>query len=396
MHFSAPICFLNTNDGHGILAVGNGASFTLHHGQDLKELDDFVAENKERYLFGYLSYSLYNHVFEGQENSFNLPLAHFWAPASVASIHHDEITMLQGTDKLYITSVFNQIKSGKALSLPHFKPRTTKEEYLNKIRKIKEYIQRGDIYETNFCMEYFVENYVLPCPASLYQLVNQATQAPFSALLHLPEITLACGSPERFIQKKGKQLLSQPIKGTAPRMKNALDDEKSKQSLLESKKERAENAMIVDLVRNDLSKIALPNSVQVDELFGLYSFKTVHQMISSISCEVDDSISFSEIIKATFPMGSMTGAPKRNAIRFMLELEDFNREIYSGSIGYIKPGGDFDFNVVIRSIAYLPESQYLSCSVGSAITIQADEEEEYAECLLKINRLISILDDEST
>ena len=275
-------------------------------------------------------------------------------------------------------------------------PRTTKAEYLKKIRKIKEHIQRGDIYETNFCMEYFVENYVLPCPASLYQLVNQSTQAPFSALLHLPEITLACGSPERFIQKKGKQLLSQPIKGTAPRMKNAYDDEKSKQSLLESKKERAENAMIVDLVRNDLSKIALPNSVQVDELFGLYSFKTVHQMISSISCEVDDSISFSEIIKATFPMGSMTGAPKRNAIRFMLELEDFNREIYSGSIGYIKPGGDFDFNVVIRSIAYLPETQYLSCSVGSAITIQADEEEEYAECLLKINRLISILDDEST
>ena len=177
-------------------------------------------------------------------------------------------------------------------------------------------------------------------------------------------------------------------------MNDAIADEAAKQSLIHSKKERAENVMIVDLVRNDLSKIAEPGSVHVDELFGLYSFKTVHQMISTISCKLKPSIEFSDILKASFPMGSMTGAPKRNAVRFMDQFEDSNREIYAGSLGYFKPGGDFDFNVVIRSLAYYPTENYLSCGVGSAITIGADAQQEYEECLLKIGRLIHLKSDE--
>jgi para-aminobenzoate synthetase component 1 len=146
--------------------------------------------------------------------------------------------------------------------------------------------------------------------------------------------------------------------------------------------------MIVDLVRNDLSQIAAKDSVKVDELCAIYSFETVHQMISKISCELDNSVGFTAILEACFPMGSMTGAPKIAAMQQIEAHEDFKRGLYSGSIGLIEPNGDFDFNVVIRSLLYNRNSQYLSCAVGSAITIGANAEDEYQECLLKAEKLI--------
>lgn len=390
-----PTCYLNSNDGTAILGIGAGPAFTLSCPTQLQALDAFLKEHSNAYVFGYLSYELKQHVDNlPSKGNLKLPLAYFWVPSVVAKINQDKIELVQGNEISLVNDFFETLTHSIAPDLAPFSARTPKDKYLQRVNEIKQLIQRGDLYETNYCQEYFLDNLTPSSPHGLYNLVNQRTEAPFSGLFIADNLWLACGSPERFIQKVGDILKSQPIKGTSPRMSDHEADEAAKQGLKHSKKERAENVMIVDLVRNDLSKIAEPSSVNVDELFGLYSFKTVHQMISTVSCKLKPSIEFSDIIWASFPMGSMTGAPKRNAVRYMEEFEDSNREIYSGSLGYFKPGGDFDFNVVIRSLAYYPAENYLSCGVGSAITIGADAQQEYEECLLKIGRLIRLKSDE--
>ncbi|MDC1244897.1 anthranilate synthase component I family protein, partial [Crocinitomicaceae bacterium] len=197
-------------------------------------------------------------------------------------------------------------------------------------------------------------------------------------------------SPERFIKKNGSNLLAQPIKGTARRGENDTEDKFLFKSLRNDPKERAENIMIVDLMRNDLSKVAEKNSVKVDELCEIYSFETVHQMISTVSCKVKKQYSFVDILKATFPMGSMTGAPKIRAMELIEKYEDFKRGLYSGSVGYIAPNGDFDFNVIIRTMIHNKNLKTLSCSVGSAITIKSDAEKEFEECQIKIKKMIDV------
>ena len=219
-------------------------------------------------------------------------------------------------------------------------------------------------------------------------LLNKITQAPFSSFFHTGDYTVFCGSPERFLKREGNTLLSEPIKGTAKRGKTGEEDDKLKNDLINDPKERAENIMIVDLVRNDLSKIATKNSVTVNDLCKIHTFETVHQMISSISCEINENTPFIDIIKATFPMGSMTGVPKIRAMELIEEHESFKRGLYSGSIGYIKPNGDFDFNVVIRSLLYNKAKKLLSCSVGGAITDLSSPEKEYEECLTKVQRIL--------
>ena len=186
-------------------------------------------------------------------------------------------------------------------------------------------------------------------------------------------------------------VISQPIKGTRKRVSSFEEDEVLKKELLHCPKERSENVMIVDLVRNDLSKTAQKSSVKVEELFGIYSFKQVHQMISTITSKLKVEIDPIDVIKTTFPMGSMTGAPKLSAMRLIEKYEFRNRGVYSGSLGYIKPNGDFDFNVIIRSMVYNSTTKYLSYSVGSAITAQANAEEEYQECLLKSQAFFKVL-----
>jgi para-aminobenzoate synthetase component 1 len=271
----------------------------------------------------------------------------------------------------------------------HFKARTTKERYISQVEKLKEHIQRGDIYEVNYCQEYFAENVELDYPLDTYFKLNHITKAPFSTFLQTEQHVVFCGSPERYLKKTKNTIISQPIKGTAARGNDAFEDEKLKQQLESDPKERSENVMIVDLVRNDLSRIAKKGSVKVSELCGIHTFETVHQMISTVECEVEEDIRFMDIVKASFPMGSMTGAPKVEAMKIIDSTEDFNRGIYSGSIGYISPNGDFDFNVVIRSMIYNIEKKYLSCSVGGAITILSDPEKEYQECQTKIQKILN-------
>jgi para-aminobenzoate synthetase component I len=270
------------------------------------------------------------------------------------------------------------------------KCRITKDEYLERIKKTKEHILKGDIYEMNYCMEFYADDAEIN-PFMLFMQLDESSSAPFSCFVKVDELYILSASPERYIGRRQNILFSSPIKGTIRRDNDSVSDELLKKQLLEDPKERAENVMIVDLVRNDLSRIAKKGSVKVDELFGIYTFPTVHQMISTVSCEISSKTNFDEILKATFPMGSMTGAPKIRAMQIIDELEETSRGWYSGTVGYIRPDGDFDFNVIIRSIIYNAQNKYLSFSVGSAITAASDPEKEYDECLLKAHALLKAL-----
>jgi para-aminobenzoate synthetase component 1 len=391
-----PIIYLNSNDGTGLLAFGEGETIILKKNDKLQKLQEFIDQQKGNYLFGYLSYDLKEqlHGLKSENNdSLLFPETYFWKPKYVVNLHKESVEFLQGeknSESLNFISQFLEEETDQNFH-PHnfeFKARISKEEYIAKIVKIKEQIQLGNIYELNFCQEYFAENVDIPYEIDTYFKLNTITQAPYSSYFKFGDFDIFCGSPERFLKKEGNKLISQPIKGTAPRGGTFEEDAQIKKTLSEDPKERAENIMIVDLVRNDLSRVAAVNSVRVDELCEIYSFETVHQMISSISCDLKEGVNFTEILKATFPMGSMTGAPKLRAMELIEELESFKRGLYSGSIGYITPSGDFDFNVVIRTLLYNQKESYLSCSVGGAITIQSDPEKEYQECLVKVKRIM--------
>jgi para-aminobenzoate synthetase component 1 len=270
-----------------------------------------------------------------------------------------------------------------------FEANTSKEDYTKAILQTKNHILDGDVYELNYCIEFHKKN----CPeldiVSVYLALNAASPTPFSALYANTSHAILCASPERFLLKIDNLIYSQPIKGTILRKEDKAEDELMKLSLLNSEKERAENLMIVDLVRNDLAKSAKTGSVQVEELFGIYSFKKLHQMISTVRAELNNT-PVVDCIQNAFPMGSMTGAPKIKAMEIIDELEKCKRGMYSGSIGYISPNLDFDLNVVIRSLQYNSKKQYLSFQVGSAITIDSDAQAEYEECLLKGSAMMNL------
>lgn len=278
----------------------------------------------------------------------------------------------------------------KQVSGVDIKPLVNKKRYLQQVNRLKQHIQRGDIYEINYCVEFRAENVTID-PISFFAGLYNLTKAPFSCLYKTGSRYIFSASPERFLQRTGNRLISQPIKGTIKKGFSPEENEKLKQNLLHNQKERSENVMITDLVRNDLSKLAKKGTVHVDELFGIYSFETVHQMISTISCELNEGLKLQDILLATFPMGSMTGAPKISAMKFIRQFEDMERGAYSGSIGYFKPNGNFDMNVLIRSIMYDKETGKLSFSVGSAITHYSDAENEYSECMLKAEALLKSL-----
>jgi para-aminobenzoate synthetase component I len=266
----------------------------------------------------------------------------------------------------------------------------SKRNYIEKVAKMLSHINRGDIYEANFCMEFYAENVKLN-PIEVYQKLEAISEAPFSVFFKNNTDYLLSASPERYLRKEDTKVISQPIKGTAKRYEDPELDKKSKIELSQNPKERTENIMIVDLVRNDLSHTAIKGSVIVEELCGIYSFKQVHQMISTISAEVLHTTSPIDIIKTTFPMGSMTGAPKISAMKIIEDLEETKRGLYSGAVGYFTPSGDFDFNVVIRSILYNSDANYVSFSVGSAITSASIPENEYEECMLKAKAMFEVL-----
>lgn len=398
------IVFLDSNAYHqkyssfdSVLAVDAFTSIKTDYENAFQDLYQYQSQTKD-WLFGYLSYDLKNDTEALHSNNFDgleFPDLFFFQPKKLFLIKENqvEIQYLRMCDD-EIETDFEEILSIVPIihypSSINIQQRVSKENYLSKVSKMLEHIHRGDIYEANFCMEFFAENAQIE-PLEIYQKLNAISEPPFAVYFKNNFQYLLSASPERYLRKEGLKIISQPIKGTARRSFDLEQDEQLKFDLVQNEKERSENIMIVDLVRNDLSHTATKGSVQVEELCQIYTFKQVHQMISTIVSEVENTTSPIEILRTTFPMGSMTGAPKISAMQIIEELEATKRGLYSGAVGYFTPTGDFDFNVVIRSILYNSKNQYLSFSVGSAITSQAIPENEYEECLLKAKAMFEVL-----
>ena len=407
------LCILNSNSEVNqhqhiykdtLIAIGKTNELLVNSENGLKQLEEFYNAQKNNWLFGYLSYDLKNEIEQlnsNNDDAIQFPLLHFFVPELVIEIDKENTTLTYNDSytsedrAMAIYKTATDYKDENENNTIENNPnkiisKITREEYIASVKKLKEHISKGDIYEVNFCQEFFSEQAHIN-PIDLYTKLNNISQAPFSAYYQTNNYHLLSSSPERFIKKTADQLISQPIKGTAKRAADKNEDEQLKHELKNSEKERSENVMIVDLVRNDLSKVAQKGTVQVGELFGIYSFKQVHQMISTISCTLKEDTTFIDIIKSTFPMGSMTGAPKHSAMQLIEKHESTKRGLYSGAVGYISPNGDFDFNVVIRSILYNANNNYLSFMVGSAITNKSDAESEYDECLLKAKAMFEVL-----
>ncbi len=348
-----------------------------------KTVDDFIV--------GYLSYDLKNDVEQLTSNNldglhfpdlvFFQPKKLFFIKDGILEAHYLDAVANDLSHDLKQIAGFT-FKNPPAKEKVKIRKRITKKEYLKRLDQILKHIHRGDIYEMNFCQEFYAENADIN-PLSVYKRLNAISAPPFASFLKLQSQYLLSASPERFVRKTGSKVVSQPIKGTSRRLKKKKLDRQLADQLGRDEKERAENIMIVDLVRNDLAKTAQKGSVQVEELCKVYSFKQVHQLISTVSARVDKKLDSVTIIKSLFPMGSMTGAPKISAMKIIEAQERTKRSLYSGAVGYFTPEGDFDFNVVIRSILYNQDRSYLSYSVGGAITAKSDPEKEYQECLLK-------------
>lgn len=389
--------FLTNNKKQSVLAFDAVDVIECSDSNSLVMASKFLEKHADDYRFGFFSYDLKNEIEDLNSHNpdrINFPKVGFFVPRYV--VEWDENgnhTFLKGEeDEKALGFIKNFLNQKESLTVNNVKliPGLSKHEYISKIEKLQEEIQYGNIYEVTYCQEFYAENSEIS-PLPTYFALNRATKASFSCFLEWEGRYLLSASPERFLKCEGNRLITQPIKGTAKRGANEKEDEQLKKELLASEKERAENVMIVDLVRNDLSRIAERNSVQVDELFGVYTFETVHQLISTVSATIDEEVTILEILKALFPMGSMTGAPKISAMQLIEEHETFKRGMYSGSVGYFKPNGDFDFNVIIRSILYNENTNTISCPVGGAITLKSTPESEYEECMIKVKALKEVL-----
>jgi len=379
------------------LAVGVKTKLESNYKNAFQKLDEYQQQTND-YIFGYLTYDLKNdteNLVSENADFLSFPDLFFFQALKVffirdnfLELHYDSLC------KNELDSDLNNILNTKTTSIAkknliNIKQRISKGEYLKKLKKIHKHIISGDSYELNFCMEYYAEAKI--DPFEIFKALNKISAPPFSTFFRHQSHYIISASPERFVRKEGKKIISQPIKGTIKRSDNLSEDLSLKEQLRNNPKERSENIMIVDLVRNDLSKTAEKNSVRVEELCQVYTFKQVHQLISTISSTVKEQVSPVSIIKSLYPMGSMTGAPKISSMKIIEEQEISKRGVYSGSVGYFTPNDDFDFNVIIRSILYNDSTKYVSFSVGGAITAKSNPEDEYQECLLKAAAMKKVL-----
>jgi para-aminobenzoate synthetase component 1 len=399
------VIFLDSNDYHQkytsfdcVLAVDAFTSLKTDYHNAFEDLRQYQQQTND-WLFGYLSYDLKNDTEALQSHNFDglhFPDLFFFQPKKLFLLKGNqlEVHYLLMCDN-EIDADLSEIDICLQPSTINHQPikinqRISKESYLSKVDTLLQHIHRGDIYEANFCMEFYADTTTIE-PLAIYQKLNSISKSPFATFFKNNQDYLLCASPERYLKRNSDKVISQPIKGTAKRFEDSILDENSKKELEQNPKERSENIMIVDLVRNDLSHTATKGSVVVEELCGIYTFEQVHQMISTVVSTVESSTSPTEILKSTFPMGSMTGAPKISAMKIIEELEETKRGLYSGAVGYFTPDNDFDFNVVIRSILYNAKEKYLSFSVGSAITSLSNPEQEYEECMLKAKAMFEVL-----
>lgn len=400
------ICWLEGNAHHDTysnfdLLLGVEAATTLTSNIE-GAFDALTAYRKQTndWILGYLSYDLKNdleNLTSSNPDAVGFADLYFFQPKRLLILRGNILSLA------YLPEARKELDTdiNDVLSMPDSKIKASstnplkirlrihKDDYQKRVLHMLQHIHRGDIYEANFCQEFYAEGTINPVVT--YQHLNTISQAPFATFFKQDQLYLLCSSPERYLRKKGSEVISQPIKGTAPRGSNKREDIAFAKALQADPKERAENIMITDLVRNDLSKVAQRGSVAVTELCGIYPFKQVHQMISTVTAQVFKDVEPVDILKSTFPMGSMTGAPKVSAMQIIEDLEASKRGLYSGAVGYFTTQGDFDFNVVIRSILYNARDSYISFSVGSAITAKSSPEKEYEECLLKAKAMREVL-----
>lgn len=376
-----------------LIAVGIKTEVRADIPHAFEKLEKFQQDNPG-WMTGFFTYDLKNEIEDlTSENPdhLNFPDLYFFVPQYVIIIKGDKIELIADDAQNIFDAIDQQpIRQTVQTFAIKIQSRFSKSDYITRVEKIKEHINRGDIYVTNFCQEFFAEDAVIN-PLDVFLRLNEISPNPFAAFFKLKDKYIISATPERFLAKRAAKLISQPIKGTAKRGATPEEDEYNIQQLRNHTKELQENVMIVDLVRNDLTRSAKQGTVATEELYGIYSFKHVHQMISTVVCELEDNISDVQAIKNTFPMGSMTGAPKISAMQLMEQFERSRRGVYSGAMGYFSPDGDFDFNVVIRTLLYNAGNKYLSFHAGSAITYHADAEKEYDECLLKAQAILEVL-----
>lgn len=383
-----------------VLAVQAKNTLSTNFNNAFAKLSEFRKETND-WIFGYLSYDLKNDIEQLSSENYDgllFPDLVFFQPKKIIKATASTLEFLylkevaQDIEKDYKAIIASENKAvSDKVNTTKIQLRVHKEAYYDKVKKLLDHIYRGDIYEANFCIEFFAQEAAIN-PLQTYFNLNKISKPPFAAYVKLNHLFAMCASPERYLRKTGNTVISQPIKGTAKRANNLEEDKILANTLAQDPKERAENIMIVDLVRNDLSKHATKGSVTVTELCKVYTFKQVHQLISTISANVTETTDPVELLKDTFPMGSMTGAPKISAMKIIEALEETKRGLYSGAIGYFTPEGDFDFNVVIRSILYNKLNKYVSFSVGSAITAKSNPEKEYEECLIKAKAMRAVLE----
>ncbi|WP_194768723.1 aminodeoxychorismate synthase component I [Tamlana sp. I1] len=390
----------NYSNYDAVLAVDAFTSIQTDFQDSFEKLKDYQSRAND-WIFGYLTYDLKNDVEALKSKNYDglgFPDLYFFQPKKLFFFKDNqvEIQYLNCVDD-ELEADLKAIHTSEEKSIENLtedvkiKLRIHKDDYFEKVNTMLDFIHRGDIYEANFCQEFYAENTAIN-PLETYRRLNAISKPPFASFIKMTDKYVLCASPERYLKKEGTHIISQPIKGTAKRSKNEEKDAQLKIDLSEDKKERSENIMIVDLVRNDLSKTAIKGSVQVEELCKIYTFDQVHQMISTVTSKVESTTHPVDIIKSTFPMGSMTGAPKISAMKIIEKLEETKRGVYSGAIGYFSPTGDFDFNVVIRSILYNQTKRYVSYSVGGAITAKSNPLQEYEECLVKAKAMRTVLE----
>ncbi|SHI89480.1 aminodeoxychorismate synthase, subunit I [Clostridium cavendishii DSM 21758] len=406
--------FIGINKFKTFRAYGNNIEIDNHKfkGDIFYELEKLIIEYKFNYesdlplvsgCIGYFSYDAartLESIPDTTEYDFNIPDAYF-------NFYDNIIIFDLLNKKTYITAlgiledkkssisrIENKLKECQAREIKevipkktNFKSNFTREEYINTVKALKEYIKSGDVYIANLTQRFYCDS--LNDSFNIYESLRSINKAPFSAYMKLDGFEVISSSPERFVKIYDRKVETRPIKGTRPRGSTPHEDIRNKEELENSEKDKSELLMIVDLERNDLSKVCKNNTIKVTDLFKLETYATVFHLVSTITGMLKDDVTSVKCIRECFPGGSITGAPKIRAMEIIEELEGLKRNLYTGSIGYFDFRGNSDFNIVIRTIVKKDNKAYFG--VGGGITIDSIEEDEYEETLDKAKALMKVL-----
>lgn len=376
--------------------IGISTNQTCPRFQNLQSLESAISEKPFAWRFGVFGYELKKQLnfkpFVSLPTAIEFPEMYFFEADIV-------IAKRKGSKWLsfeigYSETIFEEIQNTNPENysisgFDAFVSNFTQQSYQETIDKLRSHIKAGDSYEINLSQN-FVATVSLTHPEALWEKMIAVSPTPFAGFAKWEHQYLLCASPERFLQLRSGRLLTQPIKGTIARGKDAKEDQQNSETLRNSEKERAENVMIVDLSRNDLYRSSEVNSVQVPHLFEVQRFPQVLHLVSTITGQKRKDLHPIHAIRNAFPPGSMTGAPKAKTCELISKYEMKQRGIYAGSFGYFAPGGDFDLNVVIRSLVYDAKTEVLSYHVGGAITWDSDPKAEFEETLLKAKGIAAL------